>query len=306
MNDSISPKTASNLPSSSAAACGVGTITGGSLFLFLSVVLLQGHFQALKDVREYSLPLAAEIPPLERRVSLLSRQMELSTLEASLRTGSAEEKLHFYVLPQNDDLKRLLAFLESSRTFLEHRRLLKAMSPIDVGDPEEAMPADPTTGSLPLRTRTLRFSATLRPEGRTQLFDILELSGMLTVGDVLSPEDIKALFNLTETQNYAGIVPVEQFLSSDLLKYVNDPTIPEARLQQAMSSEEFLSAFRSLLSQSRLPKVRDFLKGDLGRMLVAQKLWPIQFISVEKESLEETGDGWEKIQLTVKAYARWQ
>ena len=282
----------------------IGALAGGSLLLGLSVLLLQSHFKALKDVREYALPLAAEIPPLERRVSLLSQQMELSALEASLRTDSAEEKLHVYVLPQNDNLKRLLAFLESSRTFLEHRKLLKDMSPISVGEPEDAVAADAKTGSLPLQARTMHFSATLKPEGRAQLLDILNLSGLLTVGDVLSPDDIKTLFSLTESQNYAGIVPVEQFLSTDLQSYVNDPTIPEARLKQAMSSEEFLSAFHSLLDRSSLPKIQEFLKGDLGRMLATQKLWPVQFMTVEKESLEELPDGWERVEVTVKAYSR--
>lgn len=281
----------------------IGALAGGSLLLSFSVFLVQGHFQALKDVREYALPLAAEIPPMERRSGLLSQQTELSTLEASLRTGSAEEKLHVYVLPQGENLKRLLAFLESSRTFLERRKLLREMSSIDVSEPENAPLA---SGSQPLQTRTLKFSATMRPEGRAQLFSILALSGLLTVGDVLSPDDVKTLFTLTETQNYAGIVPVEQFLSSDLLNYVNDPTIPEARLKQAMSSEEFLTAFRSLLEHSRLPMVRDFLKGDLGRALVAQKLWPVQFMTMEKESFEELPDGWVKVELTVKAYARKQ
>ncbi|NOS67868.1 MAG: hypothetical protein HOO67_05930 [Candidatus Peribacteraceae bacterium] len=292
-----------NLPRVSKTACGIGALAGGSLLLSFSVFLVRGHFQALKDVREYALPLAAEIPPMERRARLLSQQMELIQLEASLRTGSAEEKLHVYVLPQGGDMTRLLAFLESSRTFLERRKLLREMSSIIVGDPED-IPSVP--GSQPLQTRTLTFSATVRPEGRDQLFSILELSGLLTVGDVLSPDDVKALFSLTETQNYAGIVPVEQFLSSDLLSYVSDPTIPEARLKQAMSSEEFLTAFRSLLENSRLPKVRDFLKGDLGRTLVAQKLWPIQFMTMENESLEELPDGLVKVDVTVKAYGRRQ
>lgn len=284
----------------------IGALAGASLFLGFSMLLLQGHFQTLKDVQEYALPLAAEIPPLEHRVHLLGQQMELSELEASMRTGSADEKLRVYVLPQGDDIKRLLAFLESSRTFLENRKLLKTMSAIDVSETEDVTPADAASGSEPLQYRTLHFSATLRPEGRAQLFDILDLSGMLTVGDVLSPDDIKTLFTLTETQNYAGIVPVEEFLSSDLQSYIADPTIPEARLKQAMSSEEFLTAFRSLLEHSHLPQVRDFLKGDFGRALAAQKLWPVQFMTVERESLEEVSDGWEKIDLVLKAYSRRQ
>lgn len=273
------------------------------MFLTLAIVLLNGHFTALKDVREYALPLAAQIPPLEHRAALLNQQMELSALESSLRTGSADEKLHMYVLPQGGDLTRLLAFLESTRTFLERKKLLRSMSPITVDEPVKADVAG-STASQPLESRTLHLSAVVRPEGRDELLSILDLSGMLTVGDVLSPENIKTLFTLTETQNYAGIVPVEQFLSSDLQTYVNDPTIPEARLKQAMSSEEFLRAFHDLLDRSHLPKARELLTGDLGRMLTAQKLWPVQFVTIEKESLEQMPDGWVKMEVEVKAYSR--
>ncbi|MSR86807.1 hypothetical protein EXS70_01390 [Candidatus Peribacteria bacterium] len=278
-----------------------GAFMGGSMLLALSVMMLQGHFQALKDIREYGLPLAAEIPPLERRNTLLGQQMELSTLEASLRTDSTSEKLHVYVLPEADDLKRPLAFLETASTFLQKRSLLRSMSEIEVGDPTDVALPDPLEN---LQSRTLHFSAVLRPEGRADLLSILKLSGMLTVGDILSPENIKTLFSLTETQNYAGIVPVEQFLSADVLSYAQDPTLYDQRLSQALSSEEFLKSFKSLLQASGLPHVREFLTGDLGRTLVAQKLWPVQFMTVEKESLRDRGDGWVEVDLELKAYSR--
>ena len=266
------------------------------MFLSLSVFLMHGHFQALKDVREYGLPLAAEIAPLERRALLLKQQGELSTLEAGLRSDSAEEKFRVFVVPQGGDLKRLLAFLQSARTFLERRKLVRSMSAIDVGA------AEPAAGGL--QAQTIHFTAILRPEGRAQLFSILNLSGMLTVGDILSPENIKTLFSMTESENYAGIVPVERFLSADLLGYVQDSKITDERLSQALASEELLTSFKGLLQSSQLPHVRDFLTGDLGRTLVAQKLWPVQFMTVEKENLAETGDGWETVELTVKAYSR--
>ncbi len=285
----------------------VAALAGGTAMISASVFVLQAHFQAFKDVNEYALPLAAEIPPLEHRASLLTRQNELSTLEASLRTGSAQEKLNVFVLPEGDDLSRLLAFVESARTFLERKKLLQSMSAIDVTDAvnETGTIVKKEDGTpVTLRSRTLRFTATVRPEGRTQLFSILNLSGMLTVGDVLSPENIRTLFRLTESENYAGIVPVERFLSSDLLSYVQDPKLTDERLSQALASEEFLSSFKGLLQSSQLPEVREFLTGDLGRTLVAQKLWPVQFMTVEKESLEEMPEGWEKVEVTVKAYSR--
>lgn len=295
------------------APASIGMLAGATMLLSVAALLMHAHFQVLNEVEEYALPLAAEIPPLERRVSLLTQQMELSSLEASLRTGSLEEKLNVYVLPKGEDITRLLAFLESTRTFLENRDLLQSMSAIDVSEPADTDMRGRNGGAL--QARTIRFSAVLRPDGREQLLSILRLSGMLTVGDVLSPADIQTLFDLTEKQNYAGIVPVEQFLSADLLAYASDPTAPEARLQQAMSSEEFLSAFHSLLAGAKLPEVKQLLTGDLGRALSVQKLWPVQFMTIEKESIQiEDGPAasvgaahsgeWETVELTMKAYSR--
>jgi hypothetical protein len=250
----------------------------------------------LKDVREYALPLAADIPPLERRLRLLAQQTELSELEATMRTGSAEEKLQVYVLPQNDDMQRTLAFLESVRTFLERRNLLARMSPLSVGEPSD------TDGGL--KARELRFSATLRPEGRAQLLSILELSGLITVGDTLSPKQISDLFALTEKHNYAGIVPVEQFLSADLLAYVQDPRLHDDRLAQALSSEEFLAEVKTLLQQSLLPGARELLQSEAGRTIIAQKLWPAQFMTIESEVVRVLPDGREELDLTLKVYSR--
>jgi hypothetical protein len=253
------------------ALLAIGALAGSTVLLALSVMLLRDHFQSIKDVSEYGLPLAADIPPLERRSALLTQQTELSALEANLRTASAQEKLHVYVLPESNDVTRILAFLETVRTFLERRKLLTSMEPIAVGDPV----LEPIGGSNQqmLESRTLTLTATLQPQGRLKLFSILQMSGLLTVGDALSSTDIKTLFDLTENQNYAGIIPVEQFLSADLQDYAADPTIPEERLKQAMSSEEFLSAFHHLLDNSQLPAIVAFLKGDLGRALLQQKLY---------------------------------
>lgn len=275
----------------------IGAIAGSTLLLALSVALLHRHVDALKDVREYALPLAAEVAPLERRAALLTQQSELSELETTVQNDSAGEKLRVYVLPQGRDLTRLLGFLESTRTFLERRELLRSMSAIEVA-------AAPDLHDSPLQTQTLRFSAVLKPEGRAQLLSILELSGLLTVGDVLTPEHIATLFGLTERQNYAGIIPVQRFLSADLLSYAQDPRLTDERLAQALPSEEFLTSFKGLLRSAALPQVRDFLTGDLGRSLVAQKLWPVQFMTIERESLKERTDGMVEMELTVKAYSR--
>ncbi len=284
-------------------------IAAACSLLSYSMFLLQGHYSKLRDVRERGLPLAAQIPSLEKKVALLTQQTELSALEASTRASSAEEQLHVFVLPAGGDMHRLLPFLESMRTFLERRKLLQSMSPIEIGEPTDTkLPADAPASAKQsgegLQSRPIHFSMTVRPEGRAQVMAILEMSGMLTVGDALSPEDIAKLFTLTESDKYASIVPFEQFLANDLLAYLQAPRVYDERLAQALSSSTLLSSFRSLVQSSRLPQVRDYLLGDLGRALIAQKLWPVQLVMVEKETLEELPGGWERVELTLRAYSR--
>lgn len=276
----------------------IGALTGGVSILTFSALLLQSHFAVLKDVQEYALPLAADIPPLERRLKILREQVELSELQASLRGNSAEEKLHVHVLPQGNDLKRMLTFLERTQTFLERRSLASSFAPIEIDEPEDVRGLDG------LRSRSVRFGGVFSRDGRRQLHSILNMSGLLTVGDALSPEDIRGLFALMESQKYAGIVPVENFLSADLLGYVQNPTLHDRRLAQALSSDDVLASFKELLHSSRLEEAKDLLASDLGRTLVAQKLWPVQFLTIEKESLEPLPDGREKVDITVKAYSR--
>lgn len=275
----------------------VGALTLSTGLLGLSVFLLRGHFQIIKDVREYALPLAADVPPLEQRLQVLKRQVELAELQSSLRSGAAEEKLRTYVLPRGDTVERLMAFMESARTFLERRKLLASMAPIQIGEPS-------SEGTGNLDARTIRLSATLKKGGRKQLQELMDVSGLITVGDALSPEDIRKLFQLTEGQNYAGIVPVEKFLSADLLSYVQEPRLHDERLAQAFPSEEFLSGFRHLLQESRLQRVREILQSDLGRVLVQRKLWPVQFLTIDTEEIERTGDDTERVTLTLKTYSR--
>lgn len=273
---------------------------GGVLCLSFSALLLQAHFEHLKDMKEYALPLAAELPPLQQRLDLLHDQVELTELQASMRPASAAEKLHLYVLPAEEKIDRLLAFFESTRTFLERAKLLRSMSAIEISDPQTV----DEPGMSGLQARTLTFDAVLRKEGREQLFGIIDWSGLLTVGDALSPDDVEKLFALTESENRATIVPIEAFLSADLLEYIKEPRLIDATLERSLPSQEFLAEFRTLLKTSRFERAKEFLQGDLGRTLIARKLWPVQFLTVEQEELETLPEGWEKVRLTLKAHSR--
>jgi hypothetical protein len=276
----------------------IAGIASGAALLALSGVLLQTHLTAIRDVRHVALPLAAELPPLEIRAKLLQDQSELAELNAATRSDSPSEKLRVYVLPQNDDVTRALAFFDVVRDYLSQKKVLRDMDRIGVGD------AGAVEGQPTLTARALTLELSLRPEGMQAFFALLRLSGTVTVGDTLSQEDLRKLFEMTEAENYAGIVPVEKFLSADLLSYAREPKPYEQELTQAFPSEQFLRAFHALLETSGLKDAQAFLSGGVGKTLVSQKLWPMQFLQPVSIATEEQADGWLHATVEVRLYAR--
>ncbi len=277
--------------------------------LVFSVMLMMQHVRTLQEARAETLPLAASLPPLERRLQLLKDQVELTQLHAALRTGSPEEKLHAYVLPETDDIARLLAFVDVARGLLEKKELLRSMSAVDVGVREpvsaDRLAVPETDGpSRPLMTQRLAFDAVVKPEGMQILLNLVDLSGLLTVGDALGDEQVQMLFNLTEAQNPAGIVAVEKFLSADLFAYVRDPRLADKHLTQSFPSEQFLRQFHALLAESQLKDAKDLLGGEWGRALEAQQLWPSQFLTPETVIVEKLSDGWVRVSLALTAWSR--
>ncbi len=283
-------------------------VTGilAALALFgVSKHLVDLHIDALHDVRGTILPVAAELPPLEQRLQILRKQVELSQLQSELRSGTAEEKLRAYVLPQGSDLTRLVAFFDVMHGALSKRKVLQSFSGVSVADPLPfTLPLARVSSGIrsePLQAQRISFTATVNAQGLSQLQSLLQVSGLITVGDALSSEDIQKLFAITEAQNYSGIVPVEQFLSADLLEYIRDPTVSDRRLTQAFPSEDFLRQFHDLLNSSGLSAVRDALSGGFADELDKQKLWPLPFLILQSIGVVEKKVEW--IQVTVSADA---
>ncbi len=278
-----------------------------ALALFLgSKELISWHLSALADVRDQVLPLAAELLPLEDRLKILQQQVELSELQATLRSGTAEEKLRAYVLPEGADLSRLVAFFDILGSTLGERGVLKELSSMTAEEPRPYRLAVRSENGKndALQAQRLKFTAQVDTRGYEQLVALLDASGLITVGDALGESDLQKLFAITESQNYAGIVPVEQFLSADLLEYLRDPTVTDERLTQAFPSEEFIEQFHSLLDSSRLASVRAVLGGSLGETLAEKKMWPMPFLVPENLTVRERGDGWLDIEVTLDAIMR--
>ena len=276
-------------------------LLGASGFFLGSVLLILVHASAIRNMRDVTLPLAADIPALEQRLTLLKGQIELSQLQASLRTGSPEEKLQVYVLPQQIDLDRLIAVFDIVHDALQRSGLHKAMSPLQFGD---AVPFPVTGTDRTLSAHPLTVSFTVREEGMKQLLTLLKLSGLLTVGDTLSVEQMKTLFQLTESENPTGITALEPFLGADLASYIREPRPYDDRLLKSFSAETFIPAFHKLMDQSLLPDAKNFLSHGIGSILVDRKLWPLPFLLPQTVSVEDGGDGWVKVGLTVEAFGR--
>ncbi len=272
--------------------------------LALSGVLILQHIQALRATRESALPLAADLVPLEQRVSVLKQQMDLEAVQDQLRSSSNQEKFDVYVLPAGSDLTRTLGLLGGAEAFLKQQGSLSSISSITVGDRQQVPTTQKPDGNGALESQVLSFTLTGKPEGIHTFLSLLDLTGTLTVGDALTPAEREQLFTVTEKQDYAGIVPLEQFFAVDLPDYARNPRVYDDRLTQALSSEEFLSRFHDIVHGSRLQEAVEVLGGPLGDVLTSQKLWPTQFLGVDQVTVKDVEGGLQQAEVKAKAYSR--
>lgn len=271
----------------------------GGCLLIIAAAFIAGHASAFRDMRAM-LPTAARIPGLEARLTRIKDQLELAELHASLRNASAEERVHVFVLPKEQELDRTLGYFDVIEDALRSSRMLRSITPIDVG----ASVTRTLSNAVTLRARPLHMTLTVSEGGLRSFLTFIDLAGTLTVGDALSPTEQAELFRQTEAETPTAIVPLEQFLSTDLLAYAKDTKPHVERLQRAFSSESFERTFLSLERSSLLGKAVEHLRGPIGTALEAHDLWPVQFLTAEKTSLRELPDGFWEINVEVLAWSR--
>lgn len=260
-----------------------------------SMLLLWMHAGAVRDMREVGLPAAIALPQIEQRLSVLSEQKEVGQLQAAMRGGSEEEMLHVYVIPEDDDIDRLLATFDVLFNYLEQKRLLTDFSEVSIGERTEA---GENLFALPFT-----FEADLTQEGLSQLLLFIDLSGLLTVGDVLSQEEIDRLLAATEQEHPTAIAALEHFLSTDLVRYAQESRPYEEQLKKSFVSPISEPVLQSVFQSARLRKARA-LFADLAPVLHQQNLWPLRFLSVERAEYRTKGDSAVHAAFTVKAYVR--
>lgn len=266
--------------------------TGGTALLILSGVLLYAHATTLEQVSGVSVPLAAELPQLERTDAILKEQVELAELESASTVGSIQERVRMYILPEQTNLDRVVATFEVMRNVLEKRGALGRMSELTFGDRQN-------------ESQPLSVSFTVDKSGMQDIIALVRLSGIMTIADALKPEELDLLIEHTEAENPAGIVAVEQFLSTDLLSYAQNPRVAEDRLLRSFSSTQFVQTLQSITHTSLLQDAIRILSGDMSREFDRYQLWPVQFMSLDNISIVPGSvSGWFTLTLELQLHTR--
>lgn len=251
--------------------------SAGCGLMALSLVLMFAHIHTIIMVRDVSVPIVGQLPQLEHQLQALQDQMELTELSTATRIGSQQEKIEMYALPKETNVSRTVATFEVLRDVLSRDGMLSSMSDLTFGEPTKR---DDGVTTLPVSVDFV-----VHQDGFSAIELLLQLSGRLTIGDILTEEEVALLIDRIEQENPSGIVALEQFLSADLMKYAENPKAYEEQLKRSFSSSMFLNTFDSILRTSLLRDVRQVLHSDLGQALVTYKLWPMQMMAVEELSL---------------------
>ncbi|MDO8468723.1 MAG: hypothetical protein Q7S29_03115 [Candidatus Peribacter sp.] len=265
--------------------------------LSVAVPLLTAHIQEVKTVRETALPLLATLPSLERRLALIKEQVEVTELDAALKTGSQLERVRVSVLPLEADVPKALATLELLRSTLEGQGAIGSLSPIEVG---KEQPRGDGMAAIPLN-----FQLSARSDGLKRVLAFVRLAGLVTVGDALTTAEKNALIRATEEENPAGIVMLEQFFSTDLFRYAGEPRPVEEQLKRSLQSEGFLSAFKEATDSSLLKDAKEFFQGPMGPAMQRTHLWPMEFLAIERIELKPgSSPDWYRLTLSLSLVRR--
>ncbi len=269
---------------------------GGTALLAVSVMLIVSHINTIAEVKEFSVPLVGQLPELERKLDVLKQQVELTELHAVTRPGSMQEKVEVFALPKETDVSRIIATFEVVRDVLERNGYLADMSSVDISEERE--------GPDGIRSRDVSVEFVVHDEGLKTILLLVEIGGLLTIGDVLTEEETALLLHRIEQENPSGLIPFEQFLSADLLRYIEDSKTYEEQLRRSFSSTTFLNAFENVLRTSLLYDSKVLLRGGIGEALSTYKLWPLQIMAVKEVSIQPgSAEKWNRLGLTVEVFS---
>lgn len=271
----------------------VASFLMGLTLLSLGMLLVALHARAVRDMSEIGLPAALALPQIEKRAEILAEQNEIAQLQTALRSGSTEEMVRVYIIPEKEEIDRLLAVFDVLFGYLEQKKMLTSFSAVEVGEATEGVEG--------MKSIPVSFDAIVTHEGMADLLLFSELSGLLTVSDALTQKDIDAMLAVTEQENPASVAALEHFLSTDLLRYSEEPRPYEEQLRKSFSPAAE-NALRLMFDTPRLRRAR-MLYSEMAPVLRQQNLWPLRLLTVEKASAVQEG-GMVRLSMTLNAYVR--
>lgn len=263
------------------------------VFVAVTLLLIVLHIGVVQTLQMEVFPLTVGLPSLERRARVLEEQVELVEIRELTELQPLDENLHMFVLPRGPSLSRALASVELLRDTLGKQHNLFSMSPVRVGE-VKTLP-DGVAGY------PLSWEMELTQEGWRESIVFLAISGLLTVGDLFHPQERSLLLEHAESENPAGIVALEMFLSSDLLRYAQDSRAFDEQLQRAFTSPVFESISHVVGDGSLFSEAKRLLDGEVGHALQGELLWPMQFTSLERMGITFREEG--RVRLSVELLA---
>ncbi len=267
--------------------------------LVFSVQSIALHAQVIRSMSKDALPTAAKIPPLQERLTILKRQVDAATATISQKSGALRENLFAYVLP-SDGAKRVVATLSGLGDALKAEGELRSQSSIELGDEQ---PADLTLTGSELNTRSVDVSMEVTQAGLEDVLHALDLSGRMTVSDALSQDQIQRLLTLTERESPTGVVALQQYLATDLLKYLRDPETYDRRLLSNFSSDTFPQEFTKI-TQSAFAGSIALMKSGMHGTFSQSGFWPMPFLETKQAEVSDLDGGWMRLTLHLAMFAR--
>jgi hypothetical protein len=256
----------------------------GSVLFLVSAFALRSHATALLLMREDALPLAADLTSLSQKLSLIQEQISLTEGSQAQTRASIREQLSTFVLPEKPNQARAVAVLDALQFALKQDTHLFTSSSVQLGEVAVSQ-TNASLHALPIHT-----SFTVDEAGAKSLLLFEELSGALTVGDVLTSGQTSAFVRACTEGNPANAPALEQFLSLDLLLYARSPDSALQKLLGSVSSSSCSDVAHSTIRDSKLTEAAKLLGGSFGETLRARNLWPMPFFVARAVALRAEGD----------------
>lgn len=244
--------------------------------LACALLLLQVKMFAIEKDR--AMAVGTRLPEVTSRVNLLSAMLESEKAYGADVLSSKEEQAAVYILPSQPDTARTVRVLqEIVRGFTTPDQL--GIDKLTFGQPTVQNGRKELAGTLVMHGD---FSWV------TRVIALMEMSGRLSVSDVLPSAVTNDFLGRMEAANPASLGVASKFLYMDLLAYSEHADDAETQVFADVPIDTAADA-RTLLLQSGLADVRRALS-PVAAHLREQAVWPLPLMRVK--SVTGKGNVW--------------